>query len=106
MTYTFEDHLRPGKGPWYYRLRVEEPGAAAVYSRTVELVLEQVPLQVKFYQGNLYISGSDDKYAIEVYNSLGQLVWSAALSPGLHELPLTPGFYLVRVGEEVLRIFW
>jgi len=104
--YTFEDYLRPGNGPWYYRLRIEVPGAAPVYSRTVELTLADLPLQVKFYQGTLYISGSEPTYAVEVYNALGQLLWSSVLAPGAHELPIPPGFYVVRVGEQVLRIAW
>ncbi len=104
--YTFEDHLRPGNGPWYYRLRIEEPGAAPAYSRTVELNLTDMPLQVHFHQGTLYIGGPEESYPVELYNPLGQLVWRSVLLPGAHELPVSPGFYMVRVGERVLRIAW
>lgn len=105
-SYLFEDHFRPGKGPWYYRLRIEEPGTAPIYSRTIELSLAEMPLQVKFHQGTLYLNGPRDVYSVEVYNALGQLVWASQLSPGTHELPIAPGFYLMRIEEKVIRISW
>ncbi len=105
-SYVFEDHFRPGNGPWYYRLRVEEPGAAPVYSRTIELTMDEVPLQVKFHQGTLYLSGPREVYPVEIYNALGQLVWASELSTGAHELPVAPGFYLIRIEEKIIRITW
>ncbi len=105
-SYVFEDHLRPGNGPWYYRLRIEEPGAIPVYSRAVELTLAEMPLQVRIHQGTLYISGPEAVYPVEVYSALGQLVWASELSAGTHELPLTPGFYILRIGEKILRAAW
>ncbi len=104
--YLYEDWLREGGSPWYYRLRVEEPGAAPVYSRVVELSLADMPLQFAFHQGTLFISGPVPSYKVEAFNAIGQLVWASELAPGKWEVPLSPGFYILRVGDKTLKVAW
>ncbi|MCX7606896.1 MAG: hypothetical protein N2170_06505 [Bacteroidia bacterium] len=106
--YTVRDEAPPVAPRWLYRLRVEEPGMPPVYSRTIELIAESIPPSVWIEPSSrtLFVSSSDSKpVQIEIFTSVGQLVWSERVQPGSYLLPLTPGAYLVRAGEKTQRIF-
>lgn len=101
--YYYEDRDRPLAERWFYRLEARAPGNVVTYSRTIELVAQPI-LQISVdYNGNLLLFGPDPLYQVEVYDLLGRLMWTAALGPGRHPLPLERGVYLVRVGDKVLR---
>lgn len=104
--YRVRDELPPSAERWFYRLRVEEPGASPVYSRTVELLAQsQTPnWHVDPGQHTLQVF-SDEPLHIEAYTFLGQQVWQAELARGTHTLPLPSGVYILRSGEKTQRVF-
>lgn len=104
--YRVRDELPPPAERWFYRLRVEEPGALPVYSRTIELLAQaQSPyVQISPTERSLQVF-SENPLRVEVYTLLGQLVWEAELGNGTHALPLPSGAYLLRAAETTQRIF-
>ncbi|RMF47392.1 MAG: T9SS C-terminal target domain-containing protein [Bacteroidetes bacterium] len=106
--YRVRDDNPPAAPRWLYRLRIEEPGAPAVYSRTVELrpALLAVQVRVDPDARALVVSAPPgEKVPLEVYTLLGQLVWQMEAEAGIVPLPLPPGAYLLRTGTQTHRFF-
>lgn len=93
-------HLDPQleKGITYYRLKIMEPGAAIVYSRTVAIINDSRGLLITSVspnpvQGTSYISISTAKAGLvqlELYNISGQRVmqYTAPVAEGNNTIPL------------------
>ncbi len=106
--YQLRDENPPSAPRWLYRLRVEEPGVAPYYSRTIELLPQAVQPQVQVdpTQRLLIVQApSGETVHVEVYTLLGQLVWQTHAESGAVALPLGAGAYVLRAGGQVQRFF-
>ncbi|GIV25979.1 MAG: hypothetical protein KatS3mg026_1671 [Bacteroidia bacterium] len=106
--YQLRDENPPAAPRWLYRLRMEEPGVAPYYSRTIELLPQAVQPQVQVdpTQRLLIVQApSGETVHVEVYTLLGQLVWQTHAGSGAVALPLGAGAYVLRAGGQVQRFF-
>lgn len=101
IDYDFLD-VAPFQGINYYRLKQVDHDGKASYSNVISILNETTESNVMLYPNptndQINIVGSGDITSIEIYNSLGQLVFSK--TPGLTEVivfqPLSSGVYVVK----------
>ena len=111
-TYTLLDAARPaGASRLYYRLRQVDVDGAAHYSPVRAVVLAGAGMGLSLYPnpargGAATLAGASPGAAVTVLDALGRLVATGlADSAGTAMLGgLAPGVYVVRVGQQALRL--
>lgn len=116
--YAYEFIDQPGAGLYYYRIRLTSPGAQALYSSLMSVVvngkeggMQLFPNPARNEVKLLLPSNTGNELQLRMMNSEGKQVFSRRITPSeadkLITIPvqhLLPGIYLVMVSDERNRI--
>ncbi|MEN2992152.1 MAG: hypothetical protein ABDH91_01180 [Bacteroidia bacterium] len=106
--YTARDEAPPPANRWFYRLRIDEPGAAPRYSNTIELLATTAKPQLTYDPASQTLTvwlPEEGSVPLEVFSVAGQLVWQGVVHGGTYALPLASGVYVARLGDSPIRLF-